>query len=103
MQEPVMNAGVPFPLQPLQQPRVNDQRGTWILTLVILLVIALVITGMSLAPMGSATRIDPGLSSTGCSTDHTAIWDAFIEPELSIFGGFSRSRPDLPMGFWRPE
>ena len=47
MQEPVMNAGVPFPLQPLQQPRVNDRRRTWILTLVILLVIALVVIGMS--------------------------------------------------------
>ena len=47
MQGPMMNAGVPFSLQPLQQPRVSNQRRTWILTLVILLVIALVVTGMS--------------------------------------------------------
>jgi PKD repeat protein len=47
MQGPAMNAGMPFSIQSWQQSRRNGQRRTWILLFVILLVIALVATGMS--------------------------------------------------------
>lgn len=47
MHGPAMNAGMPFPTQPLQQPGASGKSRTWILVLVILLVIALVATGMS--------------------------------------------------------
>lgn len=47
MQGPVTNAGMPFSIQSWQHPLRRGQRHTWIQLFVILLVIALVITGMS--------------------------------------------------------
>jgi len=47
MQGPAMNAGMPFPTQPLQQPRTSGRGRLWVLALVSLLVIALVAAGMS--------------------------------------------------------
>ncbi len=47
MQGPAMNADMPFPTQPLQQPQTSGQGRPWILVLVSLLIIALIAIGMS--------------------------------------------------------
>lgn len=60
MQGPAINAGMPFPTQPLQQSRASGQGRLWTLALVSLLIIALIAIGMGWLQWASQRSLSMG-------------------------------------------